>query len=253
MKPFSIAIDREGDAWVTGSYNGTLAEIDPAGNVVQVIPSAGSDGDIVLSRPLGDVSDSHGNIWVANSDFMDVPCPPTPTPTLGAANAPSITLFKQQSGGEPPVATTFTGGGLTIPWGIAVDGADTVWVANFGYPFTASQPTGPADWPAPNAISQFCGAAAAKCPPGKQQVGMAISPETGYTSDAMERITAVAIDPSGNVWLANNWKKTPVHQNPGENSLAVIVGAATPLRTPVIGTPRGFGGQKVRGGTAGSD
>ena len=55
---------------------------------------------------------------------------------------------------------------------------------------------------------------------------MAISPDTGYTSDSLVRITAVAIDPSGNVWLASNWKKTPVHQNPGENSLVVIVGAA---------------------------
>ena len=30
------------------------------------------------------------------------------------------------------VCSPFTGGGITLPWGIAVDGNDTVWVFNFG-------------------------------------------------------------------------------------------------------------------------
>ncbi|HEY7318464.1 MAG TPA: hypothetical protein VIE89_12890 [Candidatus Binatia bacterium] len=78
-------------------------------------------------------------------------------------------------------------------------------------------------------------------PPTKRGVGKAISPDgTGYTSDALIRNTAVAIDPSGNVWLANNWKRGPILNNPGGNSLAVMVGAAGPVKTPLIGTPRSF-------------
>ena len=52
--------------------------------------------------------------------------------------------------------------------------------------------------------------------------------------------TGVAIDPSGNVWLTNNWKPTPLINNPGGNSIAVLIGAAAPIRTPLIGTPESF-------------
>jgi hypothetical protein len=42
------------------------------------------------------------------------------------------------------------------------------------------------------------------------------------------------------VWLTNNWKPTPLLNNPGGNSIAVLIGAAAPLDTPLIGTPRSF-------------
>ena len=97
-------------------------------------------------------------------------------------------------------------------------------------------------WPAPNRVSHFCGADTSKCPPTKREVGKAISPDdTGYTSDALDRNTAVAIDPSGNVWLADNWKKAPVLNNPGGNAIVVLVGAAAPVKTPLIGPPQQFG------------
>jgi hypothetical protein len=242
MKPFGIAIDKRGNSWVTGSLNSTLAVIGPRGKVIRVFGPRDAQGRTVLRRPMGVASDSRGNIWVANSDFMDVPCPPSPTPDLGAATAPSVALFFQGSGNRPHAGKAFAGGGLAIPWGIAVDGNDTVWVANFGFPFTPTDFNLP--WPAPNRVSHFCGADPSKCPPTKQEVGKAISPDgTGYTSDALIRNTAIAIDPSGNVWLANNWKEAPVVNNPGGNSIVVLVGAAAPVKTPLIGTPRSFGRQ----------
>jgi hypothetical protein len=72
-------------------------------------------------------------------------------------------------------------------------------------------------------------------------VGAAISPDgTGYISDALVRNTGLSIDPSGNVWLINNWKQIPIQGNPGGNSVAVMVGAAAPVKTPLIGTPESF-------------
>src|SRR5262245_3347820 len=234
MKPFGIAIDHEGNSWTTGSLNSTLAVIGLNGKVSEVIPSQDPNGRIQLSRPMGNASDSHGNIWVANSDFMDVPCPPSPTPNLAFATAPSIALFLHHPDRKPHVGSPFTGGGLTIPWGIAVAGHDTVWVASCGVPFTPTPLNPP--WPAPNRVGNFCGVDTSKCPPTKREVGKAMSPDgTGYTSDALIRNTAVAIDPSGNVWLANNWKRGPILNNAGGNSIAVMVGAAGQVKTALIG------------------
>lgn len=233
-KPFGIAIDQKGDAWVTGGLNSTLAVYGPKGNLVQTFDSKAGSGRTQLSRPLGVASDSHGNIWVANSDWLDPPCP-SGLPKPGAGTNPSIALFLNGSSRHPDHDSPFIGGGLTLPWGIAVDGNNTVWVANFGFPFDVKV------WPAPNRVSHFCGVDTWKCPPTKQRVGEAISPDkTGYTSNALDRVTGIAIDPSGNVWLVNNWKKAPLLNNPGQNSIVALVGAAAPVKTPLIGTPKSF-------------
>jgi hypothetical protein len=64
-------------------------------------------------------------------------------------------------------------------------------------------------------------------------------------SDALDRITGGAVDPSGNIWLLNNWKKRgPLERvyntDPGGNSLVIVPGAAGPVRTPLICPPRSF-------------
>ena len=237
VKPFGIAIDDRGDAWVTGNSNSTLTVLGPKGDVIEVIPSQDSHGVTQIRWPMGVASDSHGNIWVANSDWVDVPCPTNPN--LGPGTNPSIALFLGDYSPHPD--SPFTGGGLILPWGIAVDGNDTVWVANFGFPITLPSSEPAASGKQLNRVSHFCGVDTSKCPPTKQEVGKAISPDvTGYTSDALDRNTGIAIDPSGNVWLANNWKKVPLLNNPGQNSIAVLIGAAAPLKTPLIGTPQSF-------------
>ena len=115
--------------------------------------------------------------------------------------------------------------GLRWPWGIAVDGNDNVWVANFGG----------------NTIMHMCGANQAKWPPNKV-TGDTISPDKGYFNNALQRITAVRIDPSGNVWMTNNWIDDAFHPNnvgnPGGHEVVVFIGLAGPVKTPLIGAPR---------------
>ena len=241
MKPFGMAIDHRGNAWMSGNFNDTLAVFAPDGDLIDVIPPRGPDGRIQLRRPMGVASDSRGNIWVSNSDFVDAPCPAGGIPLTGPGTDPSIALFRHDPGREPDPNSPFDGGGVSMPWGIAVDGDDTVWVANFGFPFDLRDPGNTPPWEEPNRVSHFCGADPAKCPLSKQGVGMAISPDvTGYPSAALARNTGIAIDPSGNVWLANNWKEIPLLRNPGGNAIVVLVGAAAPVKTPLIGTPRSF-------------
>lgn len=213
---FDVAVNHEGTVYATGLGNSKLAVLNPDGTLKR--PLFGT-ADLGLNRPMGIASDSRGNMWIANSGIIGLPCPEANFNFRGAGG--SLSLVGADGRAVTHEGSAFTGGGLTVPWGIAVDGDDNVWVANF---FSQR-------------ISQFCGVAERNCRPGGR-VGDPISPNrTGYRNNGLVRITAVQIDPSGNVWAANNWKRAPIQTNPGGYEVVVFVGAAAPLKTPVIGTP----------------
>jgi hypothetical protein len=70
------------------------------------------------------------------------------------------------------------------------------------------------------------------------ETGTPISPDGGYAFNGLTRNTGVQVDPSGNVWLTNNWKNMPNPLgNPGGYSIVAYVGIAPPVKTPLIGTP----------------
>ncbi|MEJ2696955.1 MAG: hypothetical protein P8013_09940 [Candidatus Sulfobium sp.] len=265
IKPFGLALDPKGRAWVVGNaigfkqsttptiyYTGGLYRISKDGSIVTIaLP-----GDQLLTFPMGIAGDSRGNMWVTNSDHVSVPCVTPFSTDQGGGFGPSLVYFPADSSdasgarvfGTEPDNT----GGLTIPWGDFVDGNDTVWVFNFGVdPNDSSSHTTP--------LSQFCGAG--KCPAGLK-LGDAISPPTGYLSDALDRVTGGGVDPSGNIWILNNWKKLaplkvggdnpppypsdyPVFErNPGGNSFVIVPGAAAPIKTPLLGPPESFDNSK---------
>jgi hypothetical protein len=80
------------------------------------------------------------------------------------------------------------------------------------------------------------------------QTGDPISPPGGYVGGGMQLLTDIAIDPAGNVWVANNWQRPESCFNPasneaysthcGGNGLTVFYGMAKPVRTPLIGPVR---------------
>ncbi|MBS1895016.1 MAG: NHL repeat-containing protein, partial [Actinobacteria bacterium] len=189
-RPFGAAVDGEGDVFVTANASNSVAKLSPTGKVLSLASGGG------LHLPLGIAGDSNGYMWVSNSRWVVAPCPGKVEPKLveervgkGGGN---VTLLKPN--GEPVGDNPITGAGLNNPWGIAVDAADQVWVANFGG----------------RRLSELCGTEPRNCPPGKRCVGAAISPKSGYGFDGLTRNTGLAIDPSGNVWLANNWKNLPI-------------------------------------------
>jgi len=232
IKPFGAVIDLQGNLWVTGNRSNAMYVVSPSGAVIATL-SGMYQGKTVITKPIGNAVDSKGNVWVANSDWLDAPCP-TRT-ALGHATNPSATMYRA-SDRTPQPGSPFTGGGITLPWGVTVDGDDTVWVLNFGV-----TPPGPNNNPSLiNGVSRLCGADTTRCPPGLA-TGDPISPSTGYQSNALQRMTAGAVDPSGNLWVTNNWKiDVDPFQNPGGNAVVILIGAAAPLKTPQIGPPVPF-------------
>ncbi len=203
-KPFGIAHNTNG-VFVTGVGSDNVAMILPNGSPAAGSPISGGS----MKKPLGIAADSRGNLWVANSGLVDVPCPDRSN--INSVGG-SLTLLDRS--GHVLSPSGFTGGGLTIPWGVATDGNDNVWVANFGQ----------------QRLSEFCGTQPATCPAGLT-TGQAISPpSTGYGFDGLVRNTGVVVDPSGNVWLANNWKEVPPPSNPGGFEMVAFVGIASPVQ-----------------------
>ena len=231
IRPFGVAVDLEGSVWVNGNFSEKVYVISPDGASVETLPGR-YKGKKVLNHPAGNAADSQGNIWVANSNWLVNPCP-VDAKDLGPATNPSVTMF-QAKNRKPYPGSPFKGGGITLPWGIAVDGNDTVWIFNFGTVAVGQPPIHP------TGISRFCGVNTAKCPAGLK-TGDPISPSTGYQSDSLTRITGGQFDPSGNIWLMNNWQIEPhPFRSPGGNSIVIVVGAAAPIRTPLIGPPVPF-------------
>ena len=229
--PFDIAIDRRRHAWVTSNINSRVVELGRDGMPIgdPITEAMGID------KPMGIASDSVGNLWVSNAGVMNPPCPAAPSEEKeigddGSNNFNAAVTLIRHRGTRRRVTTfgkqigTDTRDGLRWPWGIAVDGNDNVWVANF----------------AGQRVMQLCGVREAHCPPGVS-TGDAIF-NSGYSFDGLTRNTGVQIDPSGNVWLTNNWiidAFTQANQNnPGGHELAVFLGLAKPVKTPLLGTPR---------------
>ena len=212
--PFGAATDDKGEVYVGGNGSATVVKIGPKGEVLDRFQGGGLHG------PMGLATDSGGNVWVSNSTWVVAPCEGQFHPEGRPSKGGSVTLIRDN--GQISKRSPYRGGGLKNAWGIAVDGADNVWVANFSG----------------RRLSELCGTRPENCPAGKRRTGASISPRrNGYGFKGLVRNTGVAIDPSGNVWLANNWKNVPIQTNPGGYQIVAYLGLAAPVKTPLIGEP----------------
>ena len=249
--PFHLAVDQQDRIWVTNSGSNTVTRF-PASNPGKAVQIKVGYG------PRAVAIDSLGNAWINNT----IGHPDTEEKLAlieeklkskfegffqsAAAKANAQTkmwialydLLLKYPGGDVSmvrpdgtVLPPFDGGkSIIAPWGIAIDGNDNVWVANS---------TG-------RSVTHLCGARPENCPPGKK-TGDPISPPGGYIG-GQKIITDVAIDPAGNVWVANNWdrpdegmKEVPepaLSTRFGANGTVVFFGLAKPVKTPLIGPMR---------------
>lgn len=214
QQPFGLWLDEDGNAWVTSNQTGQVFAFAPDGTQLPGSPYAGGG----LNRSMGITVDGAGNKWVANSFWVNAPCQDWKANAFDNLD-PGGSLTLLQTDGPTATTTEFTADSLVNPWGIAVDGEDHVFVANFGG----------------QRLAEFCGVQRRTCPAGSS-TGDPIG-DQGYPYDELVRNTGVSVDPSGHVWLANNWLTRPFRPNPGGHAVVVYFGLAEPIRTPVYGPP----------------
>src|SRR5215467_11206109 len=239
--PFHLAIDQQDRIWITNAIGDTVTRFpasDPS--KVEVFPTGGHSGK-------GMAIDSQGNAWIANTlgdglnlttkfkllwlkldERMNEADPVLYGYLNDNRGLGSISML--QADGSPAPGSPFHGGGAWGSWAVAIDGNDQVWSSNFG---------------GEGSITHLCGVRNETCPPG-MKTGDPISPPGGYVGGGMEPLTDIAIDPAGDVWVADNWQRPAscfTKPRPDEarstlcggNGLTVFYGMAKPVHVPQIG------------------
>jgi len=134
-----------------------------------------------------------------------------------AAGANSVWVANSASGANSITKLALTGGtgtnfgsstSLNSPHYIAVDGSGNVWVSN--------------KTTTPGSVSEFTDAGAILSPVS----GTTPFNVVGFSHAGIATAEGITIDPSGNVWVANN-------AGTAANSIFEIVGAASPTVTPI--------------------
>jgi len=210
------AIDTNGNLWFSGGANSPTNSIlimsefgygcpvfpclnGTGGDTVNekyTILAGGTSGLPTFATPFGFAAGPSGSIWMAN--------------TLTGNNT-LAEMTSTSTGGNYGSATT-----LNQPYDPAVDGAGNAWVTNH----------------AGSSVSEFQGTGTG--------AGKALSPTAtgtapytvpGFSHAGILTPFGLSIDPSGNVWIANNTANTAT----ASYGIFEIVGAAAPTAAPIAG------------------
>jgi streptogramin lyase len=259
--PNAIAFDASGNAWFS-NYGNSLTVLNFAGAPILGSPITGGG----LTSPWGIAVSSDGDVWAADfgsttvSRFTAAGAPVGSGYTVGtgplgvAIDAAGYVFVTNYSGNTvtqlspdgTSVVNNLSGGGLSSPYGPAIDINGNLWVPNrvsgsgasltkitlanevqIGIAnFTGGGLNGPSGV-AIDAAGNVWAANTGNTVTELNSSGAALSPSTGFTvagGDNFGNELTPAIDPSGNLWVSNE----------GNSSVSVIFGAAAPTRTPLV-------------------
>jgi streptogramin lyase len=217
--PVAAASDTMGNIWVVNYGNSTVSVLANSGTAVS---GAAGYGGGQLDFPVAIALDANQNAWVANQSsttVTSISADGTQVNQITCCNGPSGLAIdghgnvwaanyfgdsvSELSNTGTVLSTGYTGGGILRPQGIAVDGQGNIWVANYHG----------------DSISVLQGADGAT-------PGTPLSPASGLGQAAgLSLPFALAVDGSGSVWVSNNYT----------NTVTEFVGAATPVKTPLLG------------------
>jgi streptogramin lyase len=188
---FGLAIDANGYVWAVNNDGSSIAQLygSSSASAAAVYRAAGNGG---ITSPDAIAIDSSSHVWVANGSRGSV--------SVSEYNANGTGTNVQALSG--PSGTT--GGGLATPYAVAVDGAGNIWFANSAGP----------------SISEF------------NKSGAAVSPASTSTTNggyigsnaALSSPYAIAVDGSGNVWVADE----------GSSTVIQFYGIGSPVVTPIV-------------------
>jgi hypothetical protein len=273
--PWGIAIDTAGNVWVTDPMadpvNPNLGAVSKFSSSGTAISGANGYTDNRMDQPFGLAVSGTGIVWAANANsasaFQSTGVPQAGSPYPRNATGHNYYNIAIDSSGNvwmtdnepttntPPgdveeltstgtIVNSYTVGGQSGSWGVAIDSAAHVWISNNANnsvtelnsngTAVANYTGGGLNTPQGLAVDGLGNVWVANTGPTAKpgnsvtelnNSGAAFSPSTGFIGGAMSSPFSLAMDGSGNVWVSNN--------NLGSNSVTEIVGAAAPVVTPL--------------------
>ncbi len=225
--PRGMAVDASGNVWVVSNAISNVMKISPLGVPIGTYTTG-------LAGPTGVAIAPNGNVWITN---------------IGTEISPGVYTYNNSvtalSSSGSSVYSEITGGGITGPNWIAIDGTGNVWVTNTGNttpsiseitgstgvaksPVTTGDTGGGLSVPnyiaadtsgniwvsnsGANVISKFTGS-----------TGVAVG--TGYTAGGLDAPNGIAIDASANVWVSDY----------GDNDISELTSSGTSTAGPYVG------------------
>jgi streptogramin lyase len=211
----AVAFDASGNFWLAESFQ--VAKLSPSGVEVAGSPFTGGN----VNEPAGIRVDGAGNVWLSSSNSNSV------------QKLSSAGVFLSGDFG-------ISGGGLSFPGGLAIDQSGNVWISNEN-DSVLSKLANDGSFLSTTGISggginhsfavAIDGSGNVWTPNGAMtsaiaelsNSGASLSGPTGFQGPAIVQPRRIAIDGSGNVWTANFFS----------NSVVELLGAATPVVTPI--------------------
>lgn len=214
--PYSVFVDGSGSIFIADFGNSVIREVVASSNNIETIAGTGTPGFVdgvlatraELDLPAGVSLDASGNIFIADTfnSVVRVINPGTqPVTVAGTVIAPGFiqTVAGSQYDSLDGSSCQLTGDGgpalsafLCLPFGVAVDGSDGIFIADYGN-FAIREV------PASGNISTVAGTLGTVCQtyltgntPGCGNGGPATSASLNYPS-------AVSVDSSGDLFIAD--------------------------------------------------
>ena len=250
LKVFDVIPDDQGNAYV--SCIGNYDKDNPDNCVLSAVYKVALEGEQIVLKGTWYSDFVSGNGEVGFESLRQV--------TLNAAGDVVVVGVKSSR------ATVLSNDLLKVkgyydvntnaPWGVKIDGKNTVFLANFGHetdyaseksldmqgPFGVTMLRNPSDPNSAQLLTVPTGGDEVMLANGKPLYGLQMKPvivdgkPTG-ASVLMEcyqpimRLTSTNIDGAGNLWCCNNWKPSAlidVADNPGGDGVVIFLGIAEP-------------------------
>jgi sugar lactone lactonase YvrE len=197
-----LAFDPSGDLWAGDLNNKTIIEYKPSQLTKSGAPKPTRTIDFGQSGLNGLAFDSSGDLWASNYNNS----------TLVEYSAAQLASTSKIT--APAITITANDGSLDGPARITFDSSGDLWVANFGG----------------DTISEF--QADQLTSSGAPTPAVQLSSNDG----SLDEPNGVAVDPSGDLWVANQGSSSAVEYTPGQ---LTAYGDPTPNQT-IVGSNTGI-------------
>ena len=190
--PTALSVDASGNVWVANYYGGAVTQFSPTG-------IATNYGDPALYESYGLTIDPANNVWVTNQEG-------------DPNNGYNGSLSKFSANGSVLSGSGIYGGGLYYPYSVAADTDGIIWVADFGHsaatllnndgtPYQGNGGYQSAGLPHPVAVALDASHNAWFAADGSAAMVTRAGVVTQF--NCCQSPSAIEVDPSGNVWVAD--------------------------------------------------